>query len=324
MDPVLALEGAGEMMPLDFGTSVLRVLLVEDDQVDALLIRRTLAAAREEGFAIQHVQTLAQAFRILDSTRVDIVLVDLSLPDSEGLATIERLLERAGETPIVALTSVDDGDLALKTVQLGAQDYVVKSATTTAGIVRTCRHARARHRRVVALDQARKRAYYDATHDALTGLPNRRLLSDRLACALAYAERYSHGLALLSVDLDRFKTVNDSLGHPTGDLVLAAVADRLRAGVRRSDTVARVGGDEFLLILSHVTHRADVMSVASTLVQSVGEPVGELRVTASVGVALFPADGESMTGLIEGADAAMYEAKKAGGNRFALRPSAPR
>jgi diguanylate cyclase (GGDEF)-like protein/PAS domain S-box-containing protein len=158
--------------------------------------------------------------------------------------------------------------------------------------------------------------------DALTGLPNRTLLTDRLTAAVAAAGRHGHHLAVLFLVLDRFKQINDSLGHGTGDALLKAVAARLSESVRTIDTVSRQGGDEFVILLTEVHRKADVAAVAEKIMTAVAGPhaVGtqELRVTASIGVALYPDDGTDAETLIKHADVAMYDVKDHGrdGYRF--------
>jgi diguanylate cyclase (GGDEF)-like protein/PAS domain S-box-containing protein len=163
---------------------------------------------------------------------------------------------------------------------------------------------------------------FHAYHDALTGLPNRLLLQDRLTQALAYAQRRRGTLALLFLDLDQFKLVNDSLGHAVGDRLLRAVGERLRDAVRVEDTVARVGGDEFLVLLPHLASSDDAPPMAEKLLASLVTPFlvdgHELFVTASIGVALFPGDGRDPETLLRNADTAMYFAKESGRNNYQL------
>jgi diguanylate cyclase len=163
-----------------------------------------------------------------------------------------------------------------------------------------------------------------ALHDHLTGLPNRRLYQDRLALALERARRSESQAALLVVDLDRFKQVNDSMGHHVGDLVLQQVANLFSARVRRSDTIARTGGDEFSIILEEPTSREDALRVGLSLEQILNEPiqVGErkVRVGASVGIAIFPEDAPNMEQLCIAADLRMYGAKNVGGSAVGQMP----
>ena len=168
--------------------------------------------------------------------------------------------------------------------------------------------------------RAEERLDYLAHHDSLTGLPNRVLLHDRLQQTMIDARRHDRLAAVLFLDLDRFKTINDTLGHETGDALLKAVAERLQGCVRDGDTVARLGGDEFSVVLADVAHVDDVARVAHKILHSVATPFQiagkELFVTTSIGVTLFPFDDNTPEGLLKNADVAMYQAKEAGRNAY--------
>jgi diguanylate cyclase (GGDEF)-like protein/PAS domain S-box-containing protein len=174
-------------------------------------------------------------------------------------------------------------------------------------------------RDVIVSRERRLQMLHLAEHDALTDLPNRLLLNDRLARSIALARRYGRRLAVLFLDCDRFKHINDTLGHAIGDQVLRSIAKRLTTCVRESDTVSRHGGDEFLILLSELDHPEDAEAIAQKIVDSIAEPhliVGhELQLTASVGIALYPEDGQDAQSLIMRADTAMYYAKNTGRNR---------
>ena len=161
---------------------------------------------------------------------------------------------------------------------------------------------------------------YLAYHDALTGLPNRRLLSDRLSIAISQTDREENTLALLFIDLDRFKNINDSLGHHTGDELLRQVGARLVASVRAGDTVSRLGGDEFVILCPSCGTAKDVSSMCEQLIHKMSAPyrvdAQDLHITPSIGIALFPDDGEDVNTLIKNADAAMYQAKDSGRSTF--------
>jgi len=163
---------------------------------------------------------------------------------------------------------------------------------------------------------------YQAYHDALTDLPNRRLFHDRLEQALSHAQRNDHISAVLFIDLDRFKTINDTLGHDLGDRLLQAVAQRLSSLIRKGDTVARLGGDEFIILLAQVAKPQDVEVVVGKLISLFSQPFKIdqhlLHVTLSIGVALYPGDGESPEQLMKNADTAMYQTKNSGRNGYHL------
>ncbi|MEO8383968.1 MAG: EAL domain-containing protein [Betaproteobacteria bacterium] len=164
--------------------------------------------------------------------------------------------------------------------------------------------------------QAEERARHLSLHDVLTGLPNRRLMQDRLAQSITQARRECWQVAVMFVDLDRFKNVNDTLGHAVGDDVLREMAKRLTGALRESDTVSRVGGDEFVIVLPHAQVWTDIAPIAANLIAHISEPclVGdrELRITPSIGVSIFPDDNEDPVKLLSFADAAMYHAKANG------------
>ena len=161
---------------------------------------------------------------------------------------------------------------------------------------------------------------YLAEHDTLTGLPNRSLLTDRLTQAIALAERHGKTVALMYLDLDNFKLINDSLGHPVGDQLLQSIAKRLQACVRHSDTVSRQGGDEFVVLLPEVEEHNDATLIARKLIEAMAQPhlIGghQVLVTLSIGISHYPDDGKDVDTVIRNADTAMYHAKQAGRNNF--------
>jgi diguanylate cyclase (GGDEF)-like protein/PAS domain S-box-containing protein len=163
---------------------------------------------------------------------------------------------------------------------------------------------------------------FKATHDTLTGLPNRALFKDRLSMALSHAERYGNGLSLMFIDLDNFKKINDSLGHLVGDKLLKAVAARLSAVLRHGDTIARIGGDEFIVLLSKINESSDAEEVARKLLDISNQPFKidgyDIRSALSIGIACYPEDGNDADTLMNRADNALYKAKHKGRNRYQL------
>jgi diguanylate cyclase (GGDEF)-like protein len=159
-----------------------------------------------------------------------------------------------------------------------------------------------------------------ATHDHLTGLPNRILLSDRLMVGSALARRSGYRLAILMLDLDRFKIVNDTLGHSVGDELLKAVGQRLSSMMRKSDTISRIGGDEFVLVLPQISQIDDVTKFAQRILGAFQEPFvfgkNRLQVTTSVGIAIYPDDGTDIENLLKNADSAMYWVKEHGRSKY--------
>lgn len=167
---------------------------------------------------------------------------------------------------------------------------------------------------------AEERSAFLATHDALTGLPNRRMQLDRFGQAAARVSRHGGALAILFVDLDKFKEVNDTLGHAAGDTLLKVVSNRLRACLRQGDSICRQGGDEFLLLLTEATDESAVASVAERVVESLQMPAQlagrEVRIGCSIGIGLYPHDGDSFDLVVSRADKALYRAKRDGGDQY--------
>jgi diguanylate cyclase (GGDEF)-like protein len=295
-----------------------RVLLVEDNVDDAVSVRRTLGRARQPLFEVVHVESLREALARLESDPFDIVLLDLSLPDSCGLHTLSSFFQASlpRRPPIIVLTGDDDERLAVSILQAGAQEYLVKGDLGSRTLVRTLLGAIERHRMAQELQLVRERAQRMATHCPLTNLPNRYLFEDRLSHAVAAEERAGGRLAVLFLDLDRFKLVNDTLGHYAADEVLRTVARRLLHCIRASDTAARLGGDEFIVILRSISRPVDAGRVARKILRALSEPIfiegRELYVSASVGIAIFPEDGDDVETLVRHADAAMYLVKERG------------
>ena len=173
-------------------------------------------------------------------------------------------------------------------------------------------------RDISARKAAEERIFHMAHHDALTGLPNRHLFGDRVEEAFKRAVRHEHKLALLFVDLNKFKPINDTYGHASGDIVLKEVAERLRRGVRATDTVARVGGDEFMVLLEELSGVTEAREVRAKIEQLFAAPLNipeaTIAVSASIGISVYPDDGSEIADLMQVADQAMYRAKKGGGS----------
>jgi diguanylate cyclase (GGDEF)-like protein len=289
------------------------VLLVEDNPGDARLIKEMLAAPAYFGVTYQfsHVESLNAAIQACSNHRFDVILLDLNLPDSSGLETLENLNGVFPTIPIIVLTGLNDAELTMQSVQQGAQDYVTKEECTNHLLTRVIYYAIERKRIEAQLKHL-------ATHDFLTGLPNRALFYDRLGQATRRTIRRNTGglnwkAAVIIMDLNNFKTINDTLGHESGDKVLHQLAPRLRASLRQSDTVARLGGDEFAFVLEGILDQADAVFVARKILKSLNEPpipdAGPNPLSASLGISFFPDDTQDIELLIKYADQAMYAAK---------------
>ncbi len=289
------------------------ILLVEDNPADARLLAELLSENRMHEFKVTWVDHFTEAARRIAEESFDAVLLDLSLPDANGLDTVKQMCTCAEELPIIVLTGTEDDFLAIEAVQAGAQDYLVKGQVDPGMLERAIRYSIERMR-------MRARLQFMATHDGLTGLPNRVLFQDRLNQAIQRAVRLCHdhspitGPAVMLLDLDNFKTINDTLGHDQGDILLQMVAERLHSTIRRSDTVARMGGDEFTLIFENVNGCLDAETLAHKVQAVFAAPFvlenQEWEVTASIGISLFECNGKEVQSLLKYADIAMYKAKQ--------------
>jgi diguanylate cyclase (GGDEF)-like protein/PAS domain S-box-containing protein len=416
------------------------VLLVEDNRGDARLLREMLNEQGSSRIELIHVELMSDAEKHLAERPIDMVLLDLGLPDAQGVEVVRRARTAAPRVPLVVLTGNEDDTLATQALQEGAQDYLIKGQIDVRGLLRALRYAverkttedalfiekeraqvtlncigdavictdisgditflnlvaekmtgwslpeaagqpmaevfrildatsrqtnpnpmamavgldktmhlasncllirrdgfetpiedsvapihdregRATGAVIVFRDVSAARAMalqlaHSAEHDFLTGLPNRMLLNDRVTQAITLAPRHMKKVAILFMDLDGFKHINDSLGHPIGDKLLQSIAKRLVECVRGSDTVSRQGGDEFVVLLSEVAQSEDAAISAVRLLQAVAEAHSidqhDLHVTTSIGVSVYPDDGVDAETLIKNADTAMYQAKENG------------
>ncbi len=424
--------------------SITTVLVVEDNPGDARLLREMFQERGSRNTKLTQVECMIGAEEHLQKHTVDLILLDLGLPDAQGLEAVRRAHAAAPHVPLVVLTGLDDESLALHALQEGAQDYLVKGQIETRGLLRALRYAIERKAMEEALFAEKERAQvtlnciadavictdvsgnitflnviaenmtgwlwqeaagrpmaevcrilgtmsrkptpfpaalpplknpasqrplncvlirrdgfevpieqsaapihdreghsigtvvvfrdvsaaramslqmvHSAEHDPLTGLPNRTRLNDRVNQAIALARRHEKQVAVLFLDLDGFKHINDSLGHPTGDKLIQSVAKRLVDCGRATDTVSRQGGDEFIVVLSEVQHSEDAAIAARRMLRAVANPHSidqkELHITTSIGVSVYPDDGLDAETLIKNADTAMYQAKEDGRHSY--------
>lgn len=287
------------------GTS-LTILLVEDNPGDIRLVRELLAADQSESFTLVTADRQETALAILDSHDITAILLDIELPDSSGLNTLLKIHANAPGIPIVVLSSIADEGLAVRSVQQGAQDFLVKGHVDAHQLTRSLRYAIERKR-------TEERLNHLAHYDSLTGLSNRKHFYDTLKNSIALARRHETKLALLLLDLNGFKSINDTLGHYVGDLLLQGVALRLRECMRETDCVARIGGDEFTLILTDIYDEEDAATAASKIIDAVRPPFlidgRSLDIGVSVGISIYPTDTDHIESLVRNADVAMYQAK---------------
>jgi len=295
-----------------------KILLVDDDEDAAQLLQQLL---QSEGYSAVSLTTdPRQVSRLHAQHGFDLIVLDIQMPGMDGFQVMQSLV--TGDTdyvPILAVTG--EPGHKLRALRAGAKDFVSKPFDWDEVFVRVYNMLEVK----LLLDEAREHAKELkslALQDPLTGLANRRLLFERVGLAITHARRHKTNTAILYLDLDGFKEVNDTFGHAAGDELLKIVAQRLLGAVREEDTVARVGGDEFVIALWEVAGVADVATVASKVIHLLAEPYDidghSVSVTTSVGASVYPIAAEDGHALVNRADIALYDAKQAGKNRYHL------
>ncbi|MGO8672699.1 MAG: GGDEF domain-containing protein [Capsulimonadaceae bacterium] len=287
-------------------TNCLRLLVVEDNPGDVMLLEEAFADSTHASFALAHVERLEEAMVLVRQERFDLVLLDLSLPDSHGIETFFRLRERSPHTPIVVLTGTDDAEVGHDAVQAGAQDYLVKGRLENDLMVRALQYAVTRHKMQEAIRAA-------SLIDDLTGLYNRRGFLILAEQQLRMADRTNEGMLLIYVDLDGMKLINDSYGHQAGDQALLDTAAILKRTFRESDVIARMGGDEFIVVAVDAPPDSQAMLLAR-LDQNVSahnlESDRPYVLEMSAGIARYvPRTHWIIEQLVAQADSAMYKQK---------------
>jgi diguanylate cyclase (GGDEF)-like protein len=328
-----------------------KILVVDDTRANLVAMRRLLA---DSGATLIEASSGNEALVLCLDQKFALILLDVNMPDMDGFEVAQLLgeAEQLKDTPIIFVTAAYADDLArLKGYRSGAVDYIAKPINDTilkskVRVFLELYAARMQLQR--ALDELAQRNHqlqveiaerqrvetmvrHQATHDMLTGLPNRVLFHDRLHTAIQRAQRQKQNFALVLLDIDGFKEVNDQHGHPAGDALLQQIAERLLAQLRESDTVARLGGDEFALILENISESQQALQICQKLCEVLGAPyalaVGDatvdVKVSASIGLAPYRDNHRANDDeqLIKTADNAMYEAKRGGKNRCVLAES---
>ncbi len=293
----------------------LRILFVGNPE-NMRFLKKLVTNSDSKTESIEFIQKGAEKPHQSDT---NVLLVDISAGSKSGLEVVGRYGEYTN-LPVVILTDIQNEHLARRAVQAGAQDYIIYDRVDRFLFTRILQNAIERNRIICSLEETSKLERYLAYHDPLTRLPNRALFFDRLVQSVAQAKRTGKSMAVLFLDLDGFKKVNDTLGHSAGDLLLITTAERITKCIRESETAARLGGDEFGIILSEITHERDAAIVADRILETIVRPVRladrEYYVKTSIGIGLFPSDGNDPKTLVKNADTAMYRAKAGGGQMY--------
>jgi two-component system cell cycle response regulator len=287
------------------------ILIVDDREANVSLIAQILS---EDGYT--RVTTTTDSMEVCAlhrKNRYDLIVLDLQMPGMDGFQVMDGLKTDEPEDylPVIVLTAQPAHKL--RALRAGARDFISKpfelvDVTTR---IHNMLEVRLLNKK---LENYNKVLEQRTLHDSTTGLPNRDLFDDRLTHAIALAKRHAWTLAVMFLDLDRFKYVNDTHGHAVGDLVLKEVAKRLLLHARDEDTVCRNGGDEFLYLLMNPQSSENIERIADTLLSTIAQPIdmGDLQpvIKVSIGIAIYPENGTSGEQLIKNADTAMYLAKK--------------
>ena len=295
------------------------ILIVDDQKANVMLLEQVLTNA---GYArVSSTRDPHAVCALHRDNHYDLILLDLEMPGMDGFQVMESLkeIETDGYLPVLAVTAQPTHKL--RALKCGAKDFISKPFDLAEVLMRVHNMLEVRllHETARNLNKVLESL---ALNDPLTGLANRRLLADRMSMALVHARRNKSATAVLYLDLDGFKQINDTLGHGAGDLLLKMVAERLMATVREEDTVARVGGDEFMISLWQVSGADYTASVASRAIEAVSRPFdiegNSVSISISAGVSIYPDHGEDAETLMKSADLALYQAKAAGKNAYRI------
>jgi two-component system chemotaxis family response regulator WspR len=312
------------------------VLLIDDQALVENRVKNLLK--NDPDITLHYCQDPAAAIAQALKIKPTVILMDLVMPNIDGLTLcrVFRDTKEVADIPIVMLSANDDVQTKAHSFASGANDYLVKLPEPIEFVARIRYHSKSYSIKLerdeayealcqsqVALEAVNVRLEQMAHRDELTQLPNRPLLLDRLAMALAQAKRHKQFMAVLFLDLDDFKPINDIYGHQAGDDVLKTVAQRMLTGVRESDTVARLGGDEFAMVLVELNNPHSVAIVAEKIIQSISAPIlltedRQCIVGTSIGISIFPDDAQEIDRLLAYADQAMYASKRGGKNRYSF------
>lgn len=300
-----------------------KILIIEDDEIDRINYRRLFKKLKYVKFEVVDVSTGAQALEQAKTLAPDAILMDYHLPDytvSELIAAL-KFIHHVENVPIIVITGQGSEKTAMEALRLGAKDYLIKDQITPELLADTVKSCISQYKLKQAEAQKHEEIKYQAHHDFLTGLSNRIHLETELKRLVSMAARHGRKLGLMFLDLDKFKPINDTYGHAVGDKILIQVSNRLKDLVRKEDLVARIGGDEFVLIFPDIDSKGSMIEKSRNLITSLTSPYpvdGKfLDLDVSIGISCFPDDGAcDFRELMHQADMAMYDAKMVQGSNF--------
>lgn len=286
------------------------IIIADDDPSILLLLRHILTT---ENYDVTEAHSGMEAIELCREYNYDLAIFDLVMPDIDGISACKEItFQISNPPPVLIITSLDDDASVSRAFDAGAIDFITKPINWSV--------FKQRVKRIVESEHTRQKVKRLEFHDSLTGLPNRTLLLDRLESATLRAQRNKTMLALLMVDIDNLKLINETLGHHNGDKVILSVASRLNSTIRNTDTLSRSGGDEFNLIIENIRHLEDVGLMAEKFSRTIEHSMTimdqDIHIKASIGVSIYPQDGKDIGSLLSNADSALYRAKDKGGNTY--------
>ena len=285
----------------------MRILLVESDSGEIARVQNAFQTRAANRVVFVQVASVDAALAAINEQAFDVVFIATSTLN--GVADVLCVRTVAPTCALIALCDHEDETLAMTILHAGAQDCLFKSQLNPQLLSRAARYAMERV-------HTQQQLLHLAQYDVVTGLPNRALFRDRLAQSLIHAQRKGMHAAVMFLDLDYFKSVNDMLGHDAGDQLLRDVAQRMKTQIRRGDTLARMGGDEFTVILEELRDAGDAAAVAQKIIDAMARAFvisgEEMFISTSIGIAIYPSCGIEPSQLIKNADAALYHAKECG------------
>lgn len=296
------------------------ILIIDDDAVDRMSATRTLKASMLQINSIDQTASASEGIALAKQHQYDMILLDYQLPPSNGIEVLRELRSNSDfATAIVMLSHSNDEELALSCIEAGAQDFIMKSEVTAARLKRAILISKERYRLERKVLDSHNQLRMLAEQDTLTGLSNRYFFDEALKNAIPKAKRDNKTLALLFLDLDKFKDINDTLGHDAGDYFLKEVARRLKKPIREGDNLCRLGGDEFAILVHDFDDSLKIRLLVKRLLESLADPVAingrNIEITASIGVATYPECAKDPVELMKCADVAMYRSKALGRNQ---------
>ncbi len=291
-------------------TPITKIIIADDDPSIVLLLKHILLS---EGYNVTEAKTGNEVIEHCKETYFDLAILDIVMPDMNGIDACRFIRNQLTESPpVLMITSLDDDVSIDQAFSAGATDYITKPINWSV--------FKNRVKRLIEAEKARKTVKKLEYHDHLTGLPNRTLLMDRLELSTYRAKRNKTHVALIMIDIDNFKLINETLGHDNGDMLLQSVAKRLQKDLRETDTLSRTDGDEFSIIIENIEHAESVALIVKNLSRLLEHTITladqSIHIKASIGIALYPQDGDDIGTLLRNADIALYRAKERGQNLY--------